>query len=98
MIYLTFEFLNIHFEFNFVSQIMESSHISLPLMGTEVAHRFSSHWSNKNIVLENNGSTALRNRHFANGLVFASAPLWINNEDDIFEIRLDDVSRQWSGG
>ena len=76
---------------------MESSHISLPLMGTEVAHRFSSLWSNKNIVLENNGSTALRNRHFVNGLVFASAPLWINNEDDIFEIRLDDVSRQWSG-
>ena len=91
-------FLNNNFDLNFVFKIMESSHISLPLMGTEVAHRFSSHWSNKNIVLENNGSTALRNRHFANGLVFASAPLWINNEDDIFEIRLDDVSRQWSGG
>merc|ERR1711981_1261980 len=79
------------------SQVMESSHISLPLMGTEIAHRFSSTWSNKNIVLENNGSTALRSRHFSNGLVFASSSLWNNNEDEIFEIRLDEVSRQWSG-
>ena len=76
---------------------MESSHISLPLMGTEIAHRFSSTWLNKNVSLENNGSSVIRNRHFSSGLAFASSSLWQSNEDEIFEIRLDDVSRQWSG-
>lgn len=78
-------------------QVLESSHISLPLIGTEVSHHFSPTWCSKNIELENNNSTAIRSRNFTNALVFASSPLWYTNDDDAFEIRIDEVCRQWSG-
>ena len=78
-------------------QVMESSHVSLPLMTSEVVHRFSSTWCSQTIELSNNNSSAVRNRHVPHGLVMASTPLWQTNEDEIFEIRIDEVHRHWSG-
>ncbi len=76
---------------------MESSHVSLPLLASEVVHRFSSTWCSKGIELSNNNSTVTRNRNSLSGLVFASTPLWHTSDDEVFEIRLEEVQRQWAG-
>ena len=73
---------------------MESSHVSLPMLATEVVHRFSSVSCSKNVELINNNSTAVRGRNSNNAIVFSSIPL---HEDEVFEIRLEDVQRHWSG-
>ena len=73
---------------------MESSHVSLPMLATEVVHRFSPVISTKNVELTNNNSTAVRARNSSNAVILSSMPL---QEDDVFEIRLEEVQRQWSG-
>ena len=67
---------------------MESSHVSLPMLATEVVHRFSSISSTKNVELTNNNSTAVRGRNCSSAIVFSTMPL---QEDELFEIRLDEV-------
>ena len=76
---------------------MESSHISLPLLGTEVVHRFNPSWCSPSVELSNNNATASRGRNINNAIVLASTPMWQATEDDIFEIRIDEVQKHWSG-
>ena len=59
----------------------------------EVTHRFS-HCCGKNIQITSNGCTASRTQNFNHGLVFSSDPL---KRDEIFEIKIERLSTQWSG-
>ena len=78
----------------FCQKVMESSHVSLPMLATEVVHRFSPVISTKNVELTNNNSTAIRSRNSSSAVVLSTMPL---QEDDVFEIRLEEVQRQWAG-
>ena len=60
---------------------------------TEVTHRFS-HCCGKNIQITSNGCTASRTQNFNHGLIFSSDPL---KRDEIFEIKIEKLSKQWSG-
>ena len=64
------------------------------MLATEVVHRFSSVSCSKNVELINNNSTAVRGRNSNSAIVFSTIPL---HEDEVFEIRLEDVQRHWSG-
>ena len=80
------------------SQVMESSHISLPLLGTEVVHRFNPAWCSQGVEVSNNNATVSRGRNSINSaIVLASSPLWQATEEDIFEVRIDEVQKQWAG-
>ncbi|KAK3603483.1 hypothetical protein CHS0354_030324 [Potamilus streckersoni] len=59
----------------------------------EVTHRFSQ-CAGKNVLIKNNGCMATRVRNFNHGLVFSSDPL---KKDEIFEVRVEQLSHQWSG-
>ncbi|XP_032236441.2 neuralized-like protein 4 isoform X1 [Nematostella vectensis] len=48
----------------------------------------------KNVSLENSRWTATRCRDFSNALLFSAKPL---HDDEIFEIKVDRLSSQWSG-
>lgn len=48
----------------------------------------------KNIQLTSNNCTAIRGHNFTHGIVFSSDPL---KKDEIFEIKIEKVSKQWSG-
>ncbi|ELT95486.1 hypothetical protein CAPTEDRAFT_101277 [Capitella teleta] len=56
-------------------------------------HHFSC-CAGKNIVIENNGSTASRMQHFSHALVFSADPLRV---DELFEVRIEKLSSKWSG-
>ena len=60
---------------------------------SEVTHRFS-HCCGKNVQITSNGSTACRSQNFNHGLIFSSDPL---KRDEIFEIKIEKLSKQWSG-
>ncbi|XP_067658409.1 neuralized-like protein 4 isoform X2 [Haliotis asinina] len=62
-------------------------------LNSEITHRFSN-CCGKNIVIKNNGCTANRVRNFNHGVVFSSEPL---KYDELFEIKVEEVSNQWSG-
>ncbi|KAI0236390.1 Neuralized-like protein 4 [Lamellibrachia satsuma] len=63
------------------------------IVAREISHRFSQ-CCGKNITLRNNGCIANRVRHFNGGLVFSADPL---RSDELFEVRVESLSRQWSG-
>ena len=78
------------------SQIMESSHASLPLLGPVVtstceilSHRFLS--PSRNCDLKNNGTTCSRHPHSVNALVYASHCFEGADVEDTFELRIDQV-------
>jgi len=48
----------------------------------------------KNIQLTSNNCTATRGHNFNQGIVFSSDPL---KKDEIFEIKIEKVSKNWSG-
>ncbi|KAK3104995.1 hypothetical protein FSP39_014857 [Pinctada imbricata] len=60
---------------------------------SDITHRFSQ-CCGKNINVKNNACSATRLRNFNHGLVFSSDPL---KKDELFEIRVDQVHRVWSG-
>ncbi|XP_076085064.1 neuralized-like protein 4 isoform X3 [Mytilus galloprovincialis] len=60
---------------------------------SDVTHKFSQ-CCGKNISIKNNGSSACRTRNFNHGLVFSSDPL---KRDELFEIRIETLSKVWSG-
>lgn len=76
------------------SQVLESSHISLPALGSEVIHRFSSTSCGKGVDLKNNNQTAVRALGVSRAVVVGNNCL---EGDDYFEIRIDEVDSKWSG-
>ena len=58
-----------------------------------MTHRFS-HCCGKNIQITSNGCTANRSQNFNSGLIFSSDPL---KRDEIFEIKIERLAKQWSG-
>ncbi|WAR14180.1 NEUL4-like protein [Mya arenaria] len=76
--------------------IVEQSSLSSPLASEiqNITHRFSM-CCGKNISLTTNSCTATRSHNFNNGLIFSSDPL---KKDEIFEIRVEKINKQWSGG
>ena len=78
------------------SQLMESSHTSLPMLGPAVtstceilSHRFLS--PGRNCDLKNNGATCVRQHHAVSGLVFASHCIEAGDGEDSFEVKIDQV-------
>ncbi len=78
------------------SQIMESSHASLPLLGPVVtstceilSHRFLS--PSRNCDLKNNGTTCTRHLHSVSALVYASHCFEGADAEDTFELRIEQV-------
>merc|ERR1712016_40246 len=47
--------------------------------------------------LSNNNATVSRGRNSNSSIVLASSPLWQTTEEDIFEVRIDEVQKQWAG-
>lgn len=74
------------------SQVMESSHISIPI-GTEVSHRFHSSHS-KGLELRNNGQTCARVNLGESALVLGHHAL---HEGDYFEIKVEEVDHKLAG-
>ena len=79
------------------SQIMESSHTSLPIVGPVVtsacetsSHRFLG--PSRNCDLKNNSTTCVRHPHAVSGLVFASHCFDGPDSEDSFELRIDQAS------
>ena len=60
---------------------------------SDMLHRFSQ-CCGKNIAMRNNGQTACRMWNFNHGLVFSTDPL---RSDEIFEIKVEKINKQWSG-
>uniref|UniRef100_K1RDC5 Neuralized-like protein 4 n=1 Tax=Magallana gigas TaxID=29159 RepID=K1RDC5_MAGGI len=60
---------------------------------SDVSHRFSL-CCGKCITIKNNSCTTVRSTGYNNAIVFSSDPL---KRDEIFEIRIDQVCRVWSG-
>uniref|UniRef100_T1IVE5 NHR domain-containing protein n=1 Tax=Strigamia maritima TaxID=126957 RepID=T1IVE5_STRMM len=60
---------------------------------SETTHQLSLCYG-KNIVLRDNNSTACRIRNFNHGLLFSALPL---ETEELFEVRIDQIARQWSG-
>ncbi|KAF6028383.1 hypothetical protein EB796_013323 [Bugula neritina] len=56
-------------------------------------HRFSK-CCGRNILLRNENTTATRTKNFDHGIVYSADPV---KTDELFEIRIDQVARQWSG-
>ena len=85
------------------SQIMESSHTSLPIIGPVVtsaceilSHRFQG--PSRNCDLKNNNTTCTRHAHAVSALVFASHCFEpAADSEDTFEIRIDQVNPKYSG-
>ena len=78
------------------SQIMESSHASLPMLGPVatstceiLSHRFLS--PSRNCDLKNNGTTCSRHSQSVSALIFASHCFEGAETEDTFEIRIDQV-------
>ncbi|KAL3861342.1 hypothetical protein ACJMK2_007378 [Sinanodonta woodiana] len=75
------------------NQNQDLDHSTSSHLNTEVTHRFSQ-CAGKNILIKNNGCMATRFRNFNHGLIFSSDPL---KKDEIFEVRVEQLSHQWSG-
>ncbi|TRY73920.1 hypothetical protein TCAL_09119 [Tigriopus californicus] len=74
------------------SQVLESSHISIPI-GTEVSHRFHSSHS-KGLELRTNGQTCARVNLGESSLVLGHHAL---HEGDYFEIKVEEVDPKLAG-
>lgn len=61
--------------------------------GIDVCHCLST-LCGKNIVFHERNTVATRNHHYDHGIVFSSEPL---RADELFEVRVTRVSRQWAG-
>ncbi|KAL4221121.1 Neuralized-like protein 4 [Mactra antiquata] len=72
--------------------VAEHTNFNSPVSTAE-SHRFS-HCCGKGITLSSNSHTATRNTNFNHGLIFSSDPL---KKDEMFEIRIEKLSNQWSG-